>query len=274
MSAWCYGAIHVGYASCSLALIVVSTFVAFCSAALCSFSAQGRQRLAEQERQPFQIPDMGFIFDRVYAVNDMFLGRDKQPTIRTYDFLRFDGSSDLPSYSGHDDLGALNSFLGIPNLTIDQPLIKYLNLQDSPDVKVWIQELFESAGTRFDELVYDRWGDANGMSKLAVRHSTPPPAMSPYPPNSTSAPPSNNASRRPSQSASVYSPNMHVDETRLLPSLKACGLLDWRTSASSNSSGPPSLAQGRSNPPTSSALPGDTATRGLPMGLSWLADDR
>ncbi|KIY65875.1 hypothetical protein CYLTODRAFT_445074 [Cylindrobasidium torrendii FP15055 ss-10] len=227
MSAWCYGAIHIGYASSSLALIV------------------GRQRLAEQERQSFHVPDMGFIFDRVYAVNDMFVGRDKQPTI-----------------------------LG---MTV-WPLVKYLNLQDSPDVKVWIQELFETAGTRFDELVYDRWGDANGMSRLAVRPSTPPPTMPPYPPSSTSAPPSNNASRRPSQSATVYAPNMHIDENRLLPSLKACGLLDWRTSPSSPSSGLPpqgqGQGQGRPNPSAASASPNDTATRGLPMGLSWLADDR
>ncbi|KAK0193873.1 hypothetical protein F5146DRAFT_1032915 [Armillaria mellea] len=235
--AWCYACIHVLHASCALALLVA------------------KQRFAEQDHQPFEVPDFSFITDRIYAVMEMLGCRAKYSPIQ--------GS-------------------------VIWPLIKYLNLTDDQQVLDWLDAYEELTGVRLDRLIRDRWGTPDVCSTLGLirrqgpsgstTYSTPKPDRHTNPdidPTLLPLAERNNSAELPipmyassSHPTAPQSPstNSH-SHSNYLPSLKSSGLLEWSNTTPSTSTSP--LAAPLERRPFSGA---DTA-RSMPVGMPWLANE-
>ncbi|KAF9042647.1 hypothetical protein BDZ89DRAFT_1156203 [Hymenopellis radicata] len=215
LGAWCYALIHIYHATSSLALIVA------------------RQRLAEQSRTIYNIPDLDFIMERIYSIMNMLGSRAK------YSFIQ--GS-------------------------VLWPLIKYLDMAKDPQVMLWLEDYEDLAGVRMERLVRDRWGDPQGPSSLCLRHTTPtlPPRPSQPDRSDTSIDP---ALVTPKEKSFHFAPPLSNGSDKLLPSLKSSGLLEWSNPAPTNL--PPFGLQTERRGPIASSDSG----RSLPLSLSWLAND-
>ena len=152
-----------------------------------------------------------------------------------------------------------------PSINDKQPLVKYLNNSDNIDVATWLDEFDDMAGVRMDLLVRNRWGDQTSSSSLCLRQPTPCTVTPPTRLDRTDVD-LDPTLMSPAEKSFYSVPGLSQNDKKLLPSLKASGLLEW--SNAGGSSGPPSAVSDR-RASTSS----EGGARSLPMGMSWLADD-